>query len=386
MTSNTGHRKKPARVAALLALLAIAALALSACGGGSSSSSSSAGGSAGANGGAGNAAADKVAAVFTQRPTRIPVTQPIGRPIPSGKRIDFINCGVTSCTILYNNLVQAAKTVGWTVKQINTQGTPETVQAAWKQAVNDRPDAVIASGFPRAVFAKQLKQLQALNIPVLEASTDDTVGGGIDLMLNGPDAMPPIGRILAAWVAKDSGGKANTLYVDLPNFGILKPVHDSFVRYNGQFCASCKVDTLDVPVTAIGKDVPDRVVSYLRAHPDINYVAYSLGALNVGVPAALRQAGLADKVKTIVDVGDAENYQYIASGQTQAATSFSNVEEPWVWVDALARKFTGQSIAVDRQAKMPLMLITKSNLISTSAEFPMVADYRQQWKKLWGKG
>ena len=139
-------------------------------------------------------------------------------------------------------------------------------------------------------------------------------------------------------------------------------------------------------MTAIGKDVPDRVVSYLHAHPDINYVAYSLGALNVGVPAALRQAGLANKVKTIVDVGDAENYQYIASGQTQAATSFSNVESPWVWVDALARKFTGQSIQPDRQAKMPLMLITKDNLISTANEFPMVANYQQQWKQLWGKG
>jgi ribose transport system substrate-binding protein len=384
MTSNTRPRKLPARIAALMALLAIAAVALSACGSGSSSNGSSSSSATGGSGG--NAAADKIAAQFTQRPTRIPITQPIGKPIPTGKRIDFINCGVTSCTILYNNLAQAAKTVGWTVKQINTQGTPETVQAAWKQAVNDRPDAVIASGFPREVFAKQLKQLQALNIPVLEASTADVEGGGIDLIINGPKAMQPIGQILAAWIAKDSASKAHTLYVDLPNFNILKPVHDYFGRYYGKYCASCKVDTLDIPVTAIGKDVPDRVVSYLRAHPDINYVAYSLGALNVGVPAALRQAGLANKVKTIVDVGDAENYQYIASGQTQAATSFSNVESPWVWVDALARKFTRQSIAVDRAATMPLMLITKDNLISTANEFPMVADYQQQWKKLWGKG
>jgi len=366
----------------LVAVLGIAAVALSACGGGGDSTSSS----GSASGGGSTAGADKVAAQFAQRPTKIPVTQPVGKAIPSGKRIDFINCGVTSCTILYNNLVQAAKTVGWTVKQINTQGTPETVQAAWKQAVNDRPDAVIASGFPREVFAKQLKQLQALKIPVLEASTAEVEGGGIDLVLNGPKEMSPIGQVLAAWIAKDSGAKAHTLYVDLPNFTILKPVHDYFARYYNQYCAGCKVDTLDVPVTAIGKDVPDRVVSYLRAHPDINYVAYSLGALNVGVPAALRQAGLANKVKTIVDVGDAENYQYIASGQTQAATSFRNVESPWGWVDALARKFTGQSIAVDRKAKLPLMLITKDNLISTSAEFPMVADYQQQWKQLWGKG
>jgi ribose transport system substrate-binding protein len=382
MTSKIRHRTLTARAAGLLALLAVAAVALSACG--SSDTSSSTAGSS--SGGARTPAADKVAAQFAQRPTQIPVTQPIGKPIPTGKQIDFINCGVTACTILYKNLVQAAKSVGWTVKQINTQGTPETVQAAWKQAVNDRPDAVIASGFPRSVFAQQLKQLQALKIPVLEASTDDVEGGGIDLILNGPKAMSPIGQILAAWVAKDSGAKAHTLYVDLPNFNILKPVHQYFDQYYAKYCAGCKVDTLDIPVTAIGKDVPDRIVSYLRAHPDINYVAYSLGSLNVGVPAALRQAGLADKVKIIVDVGDAENYQYIASGQTHAATSFSNVESPWVWVDALARRFTGQSIAVDRQAKLPLMLITKDNLISTANEFPMVADYQQQWKKLWGKG
>src|SRR4051794_36200549 len=104
MTSNPGHRKLPARVAALVALLAIAALALSACGGGSGSSSTT--GASSAGDGSTNAAADKVAAQFAQRPTRIPVTAPIGKPIPTGKRIDFINCGVTSCTILYNNLVQ----------------------------------------------------------------------------------------------------------------------------------------------------------------------------------------------------------------------------------------------------------------------------------------
>jgi ribose transport system substrate-binding protein len=382
MTSNSTGWSRRSRAVFLAAVLAIAAVALSACG---SSGTSSSGSSASGGSGATSAAADKVAAQFAQRPTQIPVTQPVGKPIPTGKRIDFINCGVTSCTILYNNLVQAAKTVGWTVKQINTQGTPETVQAAWKQAVNDRPDAVIASGFPRAVFAQQLKQLQALNIPVLEASTGDVEGGGIDLILNGPKAMSPIGQILAAWIAKDSGAKAHTLYVDLPNFNILKPVHDYFGRFYGQYCAGCKVDTLDIPVTALGKDVPDRVVSYLRAHPDINYVAYSLGALNVGVPAALRQAGLANKVKLIVNVGDAENYQYIASGQTHAAMAFSNIDQTWVWADALARLFTGQPIDVDRKAQLPYMLITKDNLISTGSDFPLVKDYQEQWKKLWGK-
>ena len=265
MTSTPTRWSRAARAAIVTALLAVSALALGACGGSSSSAARRARGSAGSS--AGVSAADKVAAQWAQRPTRIPVTQPIGKPIPSGKRIDFINCGVTSCTILYKNLVDAAKSVGWTVRQINTAGTPESVQAAWKQAVNDRPDAVIASGFPRAVFAQQLKQLQALKIPVLESSTDDVEGNGIDLILNGPKDLRPSGQILASWIAKDSGGKANTLYVDLPSFGILKPVRQFFQQYYAQWCKGCKSQTVDIPVTAIGKDVPDRVVSYLRAHP-----------------------------------------------------------------------------------------------------------------------
>ena len=385
MASIISRWSRPARLAVLSALLAIAAVAVTACGSsGSSGSSSTAGSSASSKGDL--TTADKLAAQWAQRPTQIPVSQPIGKPIPTGKRIDFINCGVSACTSLYKNLNDAARTLGWTVKQINTTGTPESVQAAWKQAVTDKPDAVVASGFPRAVFSQQLKQLQQMKIPVLEASTDDVEGGGIDLILSKPKDLGPEGQILASWITKDSGGKAHTLYVDLPVYNILKPVRQYFEQNYAKLCAGCKLDKIDIPLTAIGKDVPDRVVSYLRAHPDVNYVAYSLGVLNVGVPAALRQAGLANKVKTIVTVGDAENYQYIASGQSQAAMAFSNVETPWVWVDALARTFTGQSIAVDRKAQLPFMLITKNNLISTSSEFPIVASYQQQWKTLWGKG
>jgi ribose transport system substrate-binding protein len=381
MTSIIRRWSRPARIAVLSVLVGVAAMAVTACG--SSGTSSTANSAASSTGQL--STADKLAAQWAQRPTQIPVSQPVSKPIPTGKQIDFINCGVTACTSLYKNLSDAAQTLGWTVKQLNTQGTPESVQAAWKQAVNDKPDAVVASGFPRAVFSQQLKQLQQMKIPVIESSTDDVEGGGIDLILSKPNDLGPEGQILASWITKDSGAKAHTLYVDLPVYNILKPVREYFEQNYAKLCAGCKLDKIDIPITAIGKDVPDRVVSYLRAHPDINYVAYSLGALNVGVPAALRQAGLANKVKLIVNVGDAENYQYIASGQTHAAMAFSNVDQTWVWADALARLFTGQPIDVDRKAHLPYMLITKDNLISTGSEFPLVKDYQQQWKKLWGK-
>ena len=45
---------------------------------------------------------------------------------------------------------------------------------------------------------------------------------------------------------------------------------------------------LDIPLTSLGKDAPDRIVSYLRSHPDVNYIALSVtDALGAGLPAAL---------------------------------------------------------------------------------------------------
>lgn len=360
-------------------IVALAALAVSACGS-SSTGQSAASSSSGVND------AKAFAAQYESRPTKIGITQPVGQTIPKGKKIDFILCGVQSCQDLANAFIAGATVLGWTVNEINTKGTPQTVKAAWEQAVRDHPDAVVASGFPRAVFAQQLAQLQAANIPVVESSVDDTVGGGINLIVDTPQQETPDGQMMAAWVTADSGGQANTVYLDLPAFNILEPILANFKASYAKWCPGCPIDVVNIPVTAIGKDVPERVASYLRAHPKVNEVAMSLGLLNAGVPQALQTLGLSSKVHTIVDVGDAVNYQYIAAGQSQAATAFNTQENAWTQVDALARLFTNQSIDPDLKATMPWMLVTKDNLVSTTANFPLVADYQSQFKALWGVG
>jgi ABC-type sugar transport system substrate-binding protein len=103
------------------------------------------------------------------------------------------------------------------------------------------------------------------------------------------------------------------------------------------------------------------VESYLRSHPKVTHVVFSLGLLNVGVPAALKTAGITGK-HIVVNVGDAQNYQYIQSGLTDGAMALNSHETAWLQVDALARHFTGQSMAVDQSAVLPNMLVTKDNL------------------------
>ncbi|MEU3341529.1 substrate-binding domain-containing protein [Streptomyces sp. NPDC002144] len=368
---------------ALTATIPVTALlALSACGNDSTPAAGTSQAAAAADS-PGLTAARAALKTYSARPAQIPVSTPVGHKIPGGKQIDFILCGVQSCKDLADFTTAAAGQLGWKVKQIATQGTPESVQAAYEQAVRDKPDAVIASGFPRAVYAKQLAQLKAAGIPVIQSNADDVAGDGISLLKNGPKDVAVQGEMIASWVVADSGGKADTVYFDLPAYTILKPVKDSFAAKYKQWCPTCGLDSVDVPITAVGKDMPDRVVSYLRSHPKVTHVVFSLGLLNVGVPAALKTAGITGK-HIVVNVGDAQNYQYIQSGLTDGAMALNSHELAWIQIDALARHFTGQSMDVDQQAALPNMLVTKDNLPSADGDFPLVQDYQAQFKALWG--
>ena len=377
-------RSRPRRAArrALTAIVPVTALlALAGCGTGTTPAAGSA--KAAASDSPGLIAARKAVEKYSQHPDTIPVTQPVGTRIPKGKKIDFILCGVQSCQDLADFFTTAAHQLRWHVRQIATQGTPESVQSAYEQALRDKPDAVVSSGFPRAVYAKQLAQLKKAGIPVIQSNADDVVGDGISLLKNGPKDVAVQGEMLASWVVSDSNAQADTVYFDLPAYTILKPVKDTFAAKYKQWCAGCGLDTVDVPITAIGKDMPDRVVSYLRSHPKVTHVVFSLGLLNVGVPAALKTAGITGK-HLAVNVGDGQNYQYIQSGLSDAAMALNSHEASWLQVDALARHFTGQSMDVDQKAALPNMLITKDNLPKTLGDFPIVENYQAQFKALWG--
>ncbi|CAM5711151.1 hypothetical protein SALBM311S_03068 [Streptomyces alboniger] len=98
------------RTRATTALFTTAALlALAACGGNSDASSPAK--AAGGNP-VGVKAAEAVLAQYSKRPTSIGITQPVGKPVPSGKKIDFILCGVQSCQDLANYFTEAAKVLG----------------------------------------------------------------------------------------------------------------------------------------------------------------------------------------------------------------------------------------------------------------------------------
>ena len=95
---------------------------VTAAGCGSDSGGSSAQSGAGAN----VAAAQTLAEQATTRPTSIGLTKPIGKPVPTGKKIVYISCGVEACEIQGDIIKQGAADLGWTAVRSGPTARPSS--------------------------------------------------------------------------------------------------------------------------------------------------------------------------------------------------------------------------------------------------------------------
>lgn len=377
-----------ARSIALTATILAAASGVAACSSTAktASNTSNTSSNAGSSTGGGLAQAKADVQKFLMRPTDFGITQPIGKPVPTGKTIDFIYCGVPICSVYGDAVTRAAKILGWTTDVITTQGTPESIKAAWDTAVRNKPAAVISTGWDTPNYAPELAQLKAMNIPVFnDATTDPGPTGNVTARIQNGQQNGLSGTELAAWIVADSSGAAKTLYVNLPAYAILADTQTAFNTAYASYCPGCKLEHMDLPLTVLGKDAPATVVTYLRSHPDINYIAFSVDAAAIGVPAALKAAGLAGKVKFAGISGTTQNLQYVKDGDETATINHGYFEEMYSLVDSAARVAAGAKLDEVFKYQVPFWIDTKDTITSTTGYSPVVPNIDQKAAQLWGK-
>jgi ribose transport system substrate-binding protein len=380
MLQLTPARSRIRRAAGVAAGTLVVAAVAAGCG---SSSSSSSGASASSGSGSANlTAAQQMVAQSMQRPAAITVSQPVAKTVPTGKKVVFISCGVSVCQQQGQIVAKAATALGWTSSTIATDGTPASVQAAYQTAIRQGVDAIVTTAALRAEIASQIPQLNAQKIVISDASSTDPVARPFIYNTSTASQNTRIERMLAAEVVADSKGKANTLYVNIPAFTILKPLAGAYDSYYKQLCPSCGFASIDVPLTQLAK-APNLIVSYLRSHPSVNYVNLSVAnELDTGLPAALAAAGLTH-VKVVGQGGGPTDFEYVANGQELALVPYDYYSVDYQMVDALARHFAGVPVQL---TPPPLWMVTKANLPAAHSNlFPDVSDYQTQFMKLWGK-
>lgn len=386
------RRPRARRLVALLAATAAVLLA-AACGSSGSSGSSTSGASgSGSNGSklssadqAGLAQAEAFLAKAEARPTQITSTVKIPKAVPKGKTVYFITCGASpECTQEGPIVKQADDLLGWKTVILNNDGSPQQWKSDFDQVVRAKPAAVLYSAIPQSTFASQVPALKANGTFIAGCCVPDVAGDatGIGYSNDIPSQIGPIGGAQAAFVAADSKDTADSLIVNLPSLPILTTAVADYKSGMASYCPSCKVSELDIALTNIA-NAPATISAYLRSHPSINYVVAATDGLTIGLPAALKNAGLTN-VKIVGQGATPTNLQYLHSGQQAVDVAFPYYEALWSMVTAAAQHVAG--VPVTPSVAPPLWVLTPSNAPSTSEAFPVVLNYKSQYMALWGVG
>jgi ribose transport system substrate-binding protein len=163
----------------------------------------------------------------------------------------------------------------------------------------------------------------------------------------------------------------------------VKGMKDEFKK----LCPACKVTFQDTQVAKLGTALGQTAQTLLRRDPSIGWVLPTYDAQALYIVPAIKQAGLAKKVKVVSSDAVTSNLQWTAKSDVQIA----DVGEPdqwagWASVDMIARAMLGMPRVAPG---IPLRMFDATNLkgVNTAdANQLFGGSYVKQYKTLWGMG
>ena len=136
-------------------------------------------------------------------------------------------------------------------------------------------------------------------------------------------------------------------------------------------------------MSAIGTTLPSQVVSFLRANPKVDYVAFTFGDMTLGLSTALKSAGLLPRVKVVTQHASEANLQDVADGTEAVNLPEPDLQIGWYMVDAAIRAFEKAPIPNNQYEYVPENFVTKANLKSVTAPYVSDPNYQAEFLKLW---
>ena len=126
---------------------------------------------------------------------------------------------------------------------------------------------------------------------------------------------------------------------------------------------------------------PNTIVSYLRAHPSVNYVVASTNSVTMGCRRRSRRPGSATSDRR--PGRDPTDIQYLHSGQQAADVAFPYYEVMYAMTNAAIQAKAGMPVLAS--VAPPKWSLSPANAPQTTATvFPVVEGYKAQYEALWG--
>ena len=310
-----------------------------------------------------------------------------------GLKVAFLTCSDPSCALLNPGFTDAATALGWNPTVI-TYNSAQPGQAL-QQAINAGYKYIATTSITLNTITPQIQEAKAKGVAIFGAYTGDQPQGqsnGLYGVAADFTTSAASGKLMAAWTIKDSNSNAHVLFVSLPIYTTLVAQGDAAKAEYAAACATCTFDVLGLSVTQVGQgQTPSAIVAYLRQHPSTNYVYLAFGGLDAGVAAAIKSAGLADKVKIVGTQGQKSQLQEMVSGQEAAWSILPEQYTMWVVVDWMARLNVGalNQAALDASGANPTYMVdtpaaAQAQLGIDEGIWQGPANFQSQFKALWG--
>lgn len=331
-----------------------------------------------------------VAASYTAVPTSIGDATKFTKPIPTGLKV-VVALGSTPQSATFLKGVQSAGGVlGWNVSSMTfDQSNPASITSTIDSAIAQKPDAIVVVGLQNATFASSLELAHAAGIPIISAFTADPGAPGLyPLVRTGIEAEYTTKAMTTILLgdAKTRGVTAHVLQLTVPAVGAVFAGKNQGMQTNlAQQCSKCTWASMDIAFPDVfNGQLPSQVVSYLQAHPDVNYVIADAGNLANGLDSAFSQAGMTN-VRVFGFDASTVQLKQLQSGAAGAWTVGAYQVDGWMAADLIARIKTGGDTAIWDHAH-PDYVVTAANAATANAQDPeFPSDYQNQFKALWGK-
>ena len=335
------------------------------------------------------------AAALVHQHEALPEFVPPGPPFDARKAMagkKILSIPVSSANPFTKNIdlamIAAAKQVGFEMVEWENQARPTQWVQGMEYAINNKFNAIdMLGGTDPAVLRPQVLEAKRAGVKVFVSHLYDTnmaPDPSVDLSL--PIPYHEVGRILAAWVAVRTQGKANVLVIGsdeiVPTKSYVKGFTDGLAKMCGP---GCKYSYVNAPVPEWSTKIQPSVQSALLADPTINYVVPIYDSMSQFVIPAIRITGRRDTVKIATFNGTPFVIDALRNGDVEM-----DIGESIGWIarsilDGYMRYFAG--LPSDKELYVPLYIFDKSNVASAGVPAGYDQGYGDQYvagyEKLW---
>ncbi|WP_310724989.1 substrate-binding domain-containing protein [Streptomyces sp. N2A] len=306
-----------------------------------------------------------------------------------GKTVVYIAETLTNPGVagVAQGFAEAAKILGWHARTLNGQGTPDGQRAAFRQALDLKPDGIVLSGFDPGIAPEDVKKARTAGIPLIGWHATAAPGPSKDLQLfsNITSRVEDVARISADWIIDRSHGHAGVVLFTDASVPFAKHKSD-LIKKELATCSGVKLlSYTNIPIPQASSRSIGTVRSLLsRFGRRWTYSAAINDLYFQHAAPALRAAGK-DGAGAPYNIGagdgDPSAFQRVNGKQFQAATVPEPLsEQGWQIIDEFNRAFAG---APDSGYVAPVHIATATNsggALSWDSE-----GYRQAYRKIWGE-